>query len=325
MSISLRRRASARRGFGSQVRSRRLTPEALESRRLLAGDVDVFERRGDIFVIGDRDDNSLELRVESSGQLVAVGLDGTTINGSSEPFVVSEEGFIEDDLRVNLGGGDDRFLVDGVSVGDDVSINAGRGDDAIGFLRVEVGDDASIYGTSGSLNFSFDISNVQDDLRVVGSREDDVIVFEDSFVGDDTTVLTSRGEDTVIVRNSVHRDDVYLSTGAEDDFIAVIGTEIGDDAFLFTGSGDDAVAIEGGSLGDRVFALGGRGTDAIQLTDVDLNENRTPFVFGFEGEEVAEVDSVVDAAIADLVDSGARRPTLVDIATGNEDFSTLVS
>ncbi|MEM6474325.1 MAG: fasciclin domain-containing protein, partial [Planctomycetota bacterium] len=44
-----------------------------------------------------------------------------------------------------------------------------------------------------------------------------------------------------------------------------------------------------------------------------------------EGEEVAEVDSVVDAAIADLVDSGARRPTLVDIATGNEDFSTLVS
>ena len=69
-------------------RSRRLMAQTLESRRMLAGDVEVFTRGGDLFVIGDREDNSVEIRVESLGNIVAEGLDGTLVNGSEGPVTI---------------------------------------------------------------------------------------------------------------------------------------------------------------------------------------------------------------------------------------------
>ncbi len=260
--------------------ARQLSAETLETRRLLAGDVEIFARRGDLFVTGDRADNSVEIRVESSGDVVAEGLDGTTVNGSQGPVVILEGGVVPDDMRVRLGSGDDTLLIDGLEISDDLIVNGGDGDDSIGLLRTTVGDDAAIYGLSGALNFSLDLSTVNDDLRVVGSRGDDVIVFDESTVGDDTNVLTSSGDDTVIVRNSVHQDNVYLNTGRGDDFVAVVGSEIGDDVFAILGGGDDSLVIEDSSLGDRVIALGGSGSDSLALVgDVELNPRRAPCCF----------------------------------------------
>jgi uncharacterized surface protein with fasciclin (FAS1) repeats len=305
--------------------ARQLSVETLETRRLLAGDVDIFTRRGDLFVTGDRADNSVEIRVESSGDVVAEGLDGTTINGSEGPVVILEGGVVPDDMRVRLGSGDDTILIDGLEISDDLIINGGDGDDSIGLLRTTVGDDAAIYGLRGDLNFSLDLSTINDDLRVVGSRGDDLIVFDESTVGDDTNVLTSSGDDTVIVRNSVHQDTVFLNTGRGDDFVAVVGSEIGDDVYAILGGGDDSLVIEDSSLGDRVIALGGSGSDSLALVgDVELNPRRTPLLLSITVREVEGTEAVIDAAIAELVDAGARRPTLVDIASGNDDFSILV-
>ena len=324
--MSMKKRAGRRsRRAVDASRMRRLSMQSLESRQLLAGDVEVFTTRGgDLFVIGDREDNTVEIRVESLGNIVAEGLDGTLVNGVSGPIVIIEGDTVPDDVRVNLGRGDDTILIEGLQITDDLYVSGGRGDDAIGLLRTRVGDDASIYGGGGSLEFSLDLSTVEDDLFVFGSRRDDTIVFDSSTVGDDTTVITSSGDDTILVLNSIHQDDVYIGTGRGDDFVAVIGTTIGDDVFASLGRGDDSLLIEDSSLGDRVIALGSRGTDALELAgEVTLNERRNPFLFSFEGSEV-DRGTVIDDAIGQLVESGARRPNLVDIATSDPRFTTLV-
>lgn len=305
---------------------RRLSAQPLESRQLLAGDVEIFTTPGgDLFVIGDRHDNSVEIRVESLGNIVAEGLNGTLVNGTEGPVTIAEGDTVRDDVRVNLGRGDDTILIEGLQINDDLYVHGGRGNDAIGLLRTTIGDDASIFGGSGSLEFSLDLSEVEDDLRVIGSRRNDTIVFDSSTVRDDTTVLTSSGDDTFIVLNSQHQDDVYVGTGRGDDFAAVIGTTIGDDVFASLGRGNDSLLIEDSSLGDRVIAFGGRGSDALELSgEVSLNQRRRPFIRSFEKTEV-DRGTVVDDAIAQLVDTGVRRPTLVDIATGSPEFSILVS
>ncbi|MEM8671599.1 MAG: fasciclin domain-containing protein [Planctomycetota bacterium] len=304
---------------------RRLSAQMLERRQLLAGDVEVFFRGDDLYVFGDQDDNSVEIRIDSLGNLVAEGLNETTIDGSTDPVIIAFPTDVDviDDVRVFLGRGDDSILIDGLTIDDDLYVSAGRGDDAIGLLRTEIGDDASIYGGSGALEFSLDLSSVDDDLRVYGSREDDVIVFDESFVGDDTRVFTSSGNDTLIVRASEHQDDVTISTGSGEDFVAVVdGTQIGDDAFISLGRGDDSLFVRDSGVGDRVSAFGGRGDDAIGLENPDLNLRRTR-VSSFESEEVLGADELIDAAVEQLVDSGARRPTIVDIAVNNG-FTSLV-
>lgn len=327
MSIFQARSANTRKStLRQRVRSRKLSAEALENRRLLAGDVDVFVRRGDLVVVGDRADNSVELRVESSGNVVAVGRDGTTVNGSEAPVVVLEGSVVSDDLRVQLGRGNDSILIDGVEITDDFYVAGAQGDDAVGLLRTTVGDDVYIRDTRGELSVSIDLSTIDDDLRIIGSRESDTIVVDESRVGDDTWLWTSSGDDTIVVNSSVHQDDVFVSTGRGDDNVVIVDTEIGDDVRALLGSGDDNLVIEDSSLGDRVLALGGAGSDALDLVgDVELNSHRRPLLFSFGSEREVDSAAVVDAAIAELVESGARRPTLVDIASGNDDFSTLVS
>jgi uncharacterized surface protein with fasciclin (FAS1) repeats len=118
---------------------------------------------------------------------------------------------------------------------------------------------------------------------------------------------------------------VIVTTGRGNDSVGVIGSTLGDDVYALLGSGDDVLQVEDSSLGDRVIALGGSGSDSLALVgEVELNPSRTPILLSFESDAIEDFQATVDAAIAELVDSGARRPTLVDIAAGDENFSVLV-
>lgn len=302
---------------------RRLCGQTLESRRLLAGDVDVFIRHDSLVLRGDADDNSVEIVATSVGDIVVSGKDGTTINGEAEPFVIAgAAATIERDLIARLGRGDNTLLVDGVTIGDDFVYYGGRDDDSVGLLRTDVGDDVTIRGGRGDFNFSLDISNVGDDLRISSFGGSSTIVVDDSLIADDTSLLLHGDEAFIVVRDSVHADDVFIRTGGGEDFVAVIGSELGDDTFLLLGSGDDSLYLEDVEFGDRVIGLAGRGDDAVEA--IDITTTRDPLLLSFEGSSVAGASDIVDLAVAQLVDAEVRRPTLVDIATSNPDFSILV-
>ena len=324
MSRPTERSSSKRRNTPARRRTR-LSAERLEGRRLLAGDVGITIRGDDVLVRGDDEANQLEIIQTPDGRTIAVGSDGTTINGSTDTLVIAESGDVIDDLRIRLGDGDDVILIDGVTVADDLSIAAGRGDDAVGLLRTTVGDDLTVRGYRGELQFSLDLSEVGDDLRVSGGRDDALIVIDGSTVGDDTFLRTGRGDDTIVVRGSTHADDVYVFTGGGDDFIAVDDSTLGDDVFAFLGRGDDDLLVRDSNLADRVIAFAGGGDDNLELAgDNTLSDRRDPLLFGFDGDVVDDADDTIDAAVDALVDAGARRPTIIDIATGDENFSTLV-
>ena len=65
--------------------------EVLETRALLAGNVLVTLSDGHAVVTGDSADNLIRVRPDGD-QIIVEGLEGTTINGGSAVFAVSQDG-----------------------------------------------------------------------------------------------------------------------------------------------------------------------------------------------------------------------------------------
>ena len=113
-------------GSGSGKRQRHLALERLETRSLLAGNVNVFVSGGTLFVRGDNADNLVLIQQTGDGEYTVTGLDyadadfadppfsagPTSINGEFETQTFSSVRF---DINVDLKKGDD-----GVGIGNSV-------------------------------------------------------------------------------------------------------------------------------------------------------------------------------------------------------------
>ena len=88
---------------------------------MLAGDVDVINFFGTVYLFGDGADNAVEVRPNADGDVAVYGINETTINGRDEPMVIGQDGLIRRDLRVYLGGGNDSILIEGTEIGDDLT------------------------------------------------------------------------------------------------------------------------------------------------------------------------------------------------------------
>ena len=118
--------------------------EKLETREMLAGDVDVIVRDGDVFVRGDSQDNSIEVTLDSDGRLIVTGLDGTTVNNG-------ETGITANNLTIRMRGGDDQVIVQtdaNLNIANDLSIFGNGGDDRIE-LKSGVGGETIVEAGSG--------------------------------------------------------------------------------------------------------------------------------------------------------------------------------
>ena len=128
----------------------------------------------------------------------------------------------------------------------------------------------------------------------------------------------------MIVQNSEHLDRVTILTGRGDDFVAVVNTEITDRVFTALGSGHDELLIDDSTLHDRVWALGGFGKDVLEVTDSSDLSNARTHIFSMRGGEIADAEPRIEEAIQTLVSAGARRPTLLELATGASHLTTLI-
>jgi hypothetical protein len=311
-------------------RSRRLPSlnyGTLAPRKLLAGDVTVAAL-DNLFIRGDDESNQIQIVATDSGEVEIIGLHGTTINGSEDPFTVpgtidldgarTRNAAIDGGLRIDMKGGHDRIDIRGLEARGDSWISMGDGDDFARFFK----------------------STAHGDLRVLtGEGDDKLRLFQARAVGD-LNAFTSDGNDEVLVWNSRVWQDVMVQSGAGHDDVTVKHTRFtGGYHHVMTWTGNDKVdlarnlvnesglIVEGGDGNDRVFAQmassdtvlgtirlsGQKGSDAISMTGSD-EHNDMLVMNGFEedaGEVVFDQTGAYDyPSLSTLLDSKIVASTL---------------
>ena len=192
--------------------------DELESRHMLAGNVDLQVSGESVRLTGD--DASNHVRMYRIGGLVwsVNGEAGTTINGRA-----SEQVIVRGDLKISLRGGDDVVALgrdSGVqsTVGGDLRIDLGSGNNSLSVTNVGVADDANIR-SSGRLVASMTRVDVGDDLRVrTGNAVDEIQLYRLN-VKDDVTIATRGGADRIDAFAVSIQDDLRISLGQGDDYL----------------------------------------------------------------------------------------------------------
>lgn len=256
---------------------------------MLTGNVKAMMIGQDAHVYGDAGGNFVEI-LAVDGNVVARGLNGTTINGGTTDFrLVAGSTTLPHSLIAAMGGGDNVLTIGpGVAVTADALLYGGIGNDSIAVSQSSIGRTLLIHGIGGSDTISVqgssvgrssilisgsgdavvNVSNstVGRDLHVVTSIGHDDIVLNQASVAGNTVIVSSSGDDDVVLLNSSVGKALTVITGAGNDVLMIDGTTVTHKSWLFTESGSDNVMIRGNSaMGGKVRAFGGSGSDTIEV------------------------------------------------------------
>lgn len=251
--------------------------ESLEGRRLLAGDVSVVPTAAeDNVIIGDDESNAVIIEPDGAGGIQARGIDGTTINGDTDPVPV----IFLNTLLIQLDAGDDELIIESIEIevgslsqgwsvsggdGDDsvlirsggqsIGFDGGLGDDWLGIYDVTVGR-ISANGGGGRDTFEVRRTTVRgfapgtDGTLTWNDRSGPGGIFIEDTTVDGTTAIASVDASAAFpvwaqLLNNTFTGPAALATGNGDDTLLFRGNTFGDgDLDLFTGEGDDEIVRE---------------------------------------------------------------------------------
>jgi hypothetical protein len=111
----------------------RLRCERLEARDTPAGNVTAVLSGSQLYVTGDGFDNAVSTQQDAAGNIVVVGVNGTTVNG--QPWVYVGQGILSD-VVIRGGGGNDQIDVAGLYVTGGLTIETGNGNDQVSIRDV---------------------------------------------------------------------------------------------------------------------------------------------------------------------------------------------
>jgi hypothetical protein len=276
--------------------SKRMGFESLEGRQLMAVLVNVTG--GDLVVTGNGQADQVEITQLAPNLYSVEGQNGTLVNGQA-----SGQFFATDDIRVNLGGNNDRLTVgDGVNGGftvlNDLVIDMGAGADVVNVNGVTVRDDVSIRTGDGNDNVTF--------RGTVGSQPNV------DFGQNDLFIDTGLRSDTVSVQNTFVRRNIVVNTGTDTfgDVVDILFANVGNNTNVSTGGGADLVRISDAGFNNDLTVITGAGNDWVSLNAVQVDE--------FFASLGADSDRL------DMRNSSGRRGT-VDGGTGNDTMLRLNS
>lgn len=152
--------------------------EALEPRLLMSGNVTVEVKDGWLNILGDRSANQITIDQTDlpSGQFrISAGDADTTINGSSQSQVF--EGVR--DVRVDLGEGDDKLSLTGLSSIGHARIDMGNGADDLKLSNSAIDGGFWLQLGEGNDSFLAKETTFRGSVRVWGNNGDDSIAFDD--------------------------------------------------------------------------------------------------------------------------------------------------
>ena len=257
--------------------------DELEDRYMLSGDFSAFEVGSSLFLYGDAEANDLE--VTTVNNLIEIsGASGTTIDGSATITSSAQN------LFVFLGGGDNRFHAEELSIAGSLFVFGGNDDDLISIVESSIGDRLTVHTLGGSDRIGLNGVSTSGGVFINSGLDDDLISLRDSEIGSNLFVRTGGGDDATVVEDSAIGLNTFLIQQSGNDEIAWSSSTVGENFFAFTGLGDDAMRIEDSTVGDRSFMFLGRGDDQSYLAAGNRFTNRV-YLFGGKGQDQIENQS----------------------------------
>ena len=322
-----------------------MTYGALEGKRLLAGNVTVANT-AHLFIRGDAADNQIEVIGNEDGTLAIIGVEGTTINRSSEPLIISGDALerittgdvvasFENGLRAHMGPGNDKIYVQGIEFQDSSFVFGGTGDDIVSVLRASFTDQLVMQTYSGDDAIGLDESKVDGDLRIIGHDGADAIGVLGSEIFGDTIVSGGNGNDRMTVGHYTEATGSFLAIGGDgDDNIGLVWMQNDDFLGAFGGAGNDEVYVQTSGLNlDELgpIRVGGQaGADGYSSYTEDPPVQIGTFeIFADQREEDGSTRSFVftndQFFISDMRARGALVPTMFSwiYANGGGTLNTL--
>lgn len=263
-------------------------PERLESRTLLTGNVNVLLSGPHALVFGDNGDNSIEV-VADNGNIIARGLNGTTINGGTEIFTLaSGTSTFSGQFLAWLGKGNDTLTIgSGLTFSRSIMIDGQAGDDTLGVSGVTLRDNLNLYGSFGTDGINVQDTTIGGSLTVLShdsatvhisgttiagrlyvdtGKGADTIVVDTTTIGRNAFFTTGRGDDDIVIRNSTLNGKLDVFSGKGNDVVFIDSTSVQGNSWFWMQKGNDNVQIQGTSTFSRkVRVLGGRGSDAVEV------------------------------------------------------------
>src|SRR5687767_10263933 len=152
--------------------------DALEARRMLAGQVIATVVDGDLFVRGDGQNNSIVIDQQfvGAGELrISPGDTDTLVNDGVDkdtPFVVVA---VPGRVFVEMGEGDDAVLIEEATIRQTLRISAGNGDDIVSVARGHLRGPLFVTGEAGADVINVVDSRVEGLADIASGSGDDVV------------------------------------------------------------------------------------------------------------------------------------------------------
>ncbi len=306
----------------NRKQNNRSTYQILEPRKMLAGDVTATVNDGLLQVVGDIEGNEIIVAGRADGTVSVIGINNTTINGGTAPFVVSTT---LNDVDVQLNAGDDNATIQGLVLSDSLRVRTGAGADTTSVHHIDVSRFEQ-FGGDGNDQMEFNNVYSRRSILISGENNDDIVSITNLAAGTNANILTGNGNDTVAIDNLGVKNNLNLNTGNGNDQAIMTGQVYGYRANLLLGQGSDALHvlpgtsnetalffrglnIQGGDGDDsvsldaavtsrkRTVVQGGAGTDSIEQGGANL---RGGTISNFENLEIANLNALLDSVYTTL-------------------------
>lgn len=204
------------------TKNRTLKCESLESRELMAGNVNVTLEANEVIVRGDSRSNQIEVFQLANGAYRISGLNGTTVNGRA----FFDRASPDRDLRIFMGGGDDTVFVGNnfsraAMIVEDLEIDMGSGKDGLVVGNLKHTDNQPMNIRTGNSEAERDLVSL---IRVNSSNS--------------INITTGGGNDAVEVIESNIKGKLSVDLGAGNDDMRLRDTFFAS-SFLNGNSGND--------------------------------------------------------------------------------------
>lgn len=205
------------------------------------GNVTVSYVRGNLRVLGDKGNNSIQISGDATS-ITVLGLGDTKINGAAAPYVIPSAS-ISNNLLINMRGGNDTVGIKDLIIQNNTGISLGLGNDILEIDHVTGLNDLRVSAGLGNDRVSITNSTFHDNVKVNGSGGNDLIGLKTVEVGGNLIARGAGGSDTLIAD----------------------ATNVGGNAIVTGGGGNDSLGARASAVGHNLRLTGGGGKDTAQI------------------------------------------------------------
>lgn len=253
--------------------TRNLKVESLESRQMLAGDVDAFAYGKFLYVMGDAADNGVAIVDGGNGTISVIGLEqggsATTINGDAGPVNFNKIS----NIIVSTGKGNDAVVVSNLALKGNLSIFGDHGNDAIALGDFDDANDLfddAVDPLLGALT-------VNKNVIIQDSHGNNSILIDGLDARKSMQIVTGNGDDSIDWQGALGNvvgKSLTINSGNGNDAVTLANLAIGKTLTINTVTGDDDVTLRDLSAKSLNVVLG-TGDDSVTVEDVTIAKNAT--------------------------------------------------